>query len=320
LTGHHPDYALLVVSAITGVAGTTREHLGLALALNIPAFLVVSKIDSASPHQLKSTIRQLETLVKGTGCRKKFFQVRTKADSITAASTFHNDNICPIFLVSSVSGQNLHMLTMFLNNLAPCNSHSQREMYLKAPFEMQIEVFFSMKNIGTVVGGPVLRGNVRTGDNILVGPNDDGEFVDAVVHSIHRNRETVHVAHAGQHVGFSLGYVDQLSIRAGMVLLSSQETPCVCYEFEADVYILYHSHNLCTGFQTVIHIGNIRQTAKIVSISKPSLKTNEKGLVKFCFINRPEYIKIGSQLIFREGRTKGMGQVTQIFPPTSVNS
>ena len=35
LTGYSPHHAMLVVSANSGIAGTTQEHLGLALALKV---------------------------------------------------------------------------------------------------------------------------------------------------------------------------------------------------------------------------------------------------------------------------------------------
>ena len=55
-----------------------------------------------------------------------------------------------------------------------------------------------------------------------------------------------------------------------MVLVSPELHPSACVEFEADIYILFHSGYICTGFQTVIHAGNVRQTATIVKISKVS--------------------------------------------------
>lgn len=70
LMAMHGDFALLVVSAICGVAGTTREHLGLALALGVPIIFVVNKIDLASHDCLKNTISQLETLLKSPICKK----------------------------------------------------------------------------------------------------------------------------------------------------------------------------------------------------------------------------------------------------------
>ena len=50
-----------------------------------------------------------------------------------------------------------------------------------------------------------------------------------------------------------------------------------------------------------------------------SLQTNEKAVVLFRFINRPEYIRVGSRLLFREGKTKGMGEVTKIYPVDDPN-
>ena len=35
----------------------------------------------------------------------------------------------------------------------------------------------------------------------------------------------------------------------------------------------------------------------------------------FCrFIKNPEFVKVGAKVLFREGRTKGLGKVTQVFP------
>lgn len=45
MTGHAPDYAILMIGANSGVIGMTREHLGLALALNVPVMIVITKID-----------------------------------------------------------------------------------------------------------------------------------------------------------------------------------------------------------------------------------------------------------------------------------
>ena len=32
------------------------------------------------------------------------------------------------------------------------------------------------------------------------------------------------------------------------------------------------------------------------------------------FIKNPEFVKTGAKILFREGRTKGLGKVTQVFP------
>jgi len=57
LTGHLPDYACLIVGANMGVVGMCKEHLGVALALKVPVFFVVTKVDIAPEHVLKNTVQ-----------------------------------------------------------------------------------------------------------------------------------------------------------------------------------------------------------------------------------------------------------------------
>ena len=83
---------------------------------------------------------------------------------------------------------------------------------------------------------------------------------------------------------------------------------------QAAVNLLYHPTAIQKGFRTTVHVGNVRQTAVIQSIQpveKISMN-NDKAHVVFRFLRYPEYIKPGSRLLFREGRTKGIGRVTEI--------
>ena len=47
LVGQCPDYTMIIVNANAGFQRMSREHLGIALALRIPFFIVVTKIDVA---------------------------------------------------------------------------------------------------------------------------------------------------------------------------------------------------------------------------------------------------------------------------------
>ncbi|GJJ71320.1 hypothetical protein EMPS_03670 [Entomortierella parvispora] len=68
LTGHSPDYACLVVdSRVGGVSEMTKEHLGLAAALGLPTFVVVTKMDVATRDQLRATVTALMSLIRTTG-------------------------------------------------------------------------------------------------------------------------------------------------------------------------------------------------------------------------------------------------------------
>jgi len=51
LVGLIPDYAVIIVGANMGVSKMTREHLGIAQALKIPIFIVVTKVDISPPEK-----------------------------------------------------------------------------------------------------------------------------------------------------------------------------------------------------------------------------------------------------------------------------
>ncbi|XP_078061535.1 GTP-binding protein 2-like isoform X2 [Mustelus asterias] len=88
LTSYCPDFAMLVVSANTGIAGTTREHLGLVMALKVPFFIVISKVDLCTKATIDRTVKQLEMVLKQPGCNKVPLLVWSSDDAVTAAQQF----------------------------------------------------------------------------------------------------------------------------------------------------------------------------------------------------------------------------------------
>jgi len=73
------------------LVGTSKEHLGFALALGVPTFVVVSKIDACRAAQVERILHQLERTLKGPACRRVPLRVDTEDDACTAASNFHSD-------------------------------------------------------------------------------------------------------------------------------------------------------------------------------------------------------------------------------------
>jgi hypothetical protein len=64
------------------------EHLGLALALNVPVFVVVTKIDMCPPNVLQDTLKLLARVLKSPGCRKIPMMIQNKDDVVVSASNF----------------------------------------------------------------------------------------------------------------------------------------------------------------------------------------------------------------------------------------
>jgi len=88
-----------------------------------------------------------------------------------------------------------------------------------------------------------------------------------------------------------------------MVLVGADTQPTAVREFEAEVVIMNNASTIRVGYQAVIHCGVIRQTAHILEMDKEYLRLQEKGHVKFKFMSRPEFLKDGSTILFREGKT-----------------
>lgn len=82
-------------------AGTTKEHLGFALALKVPVIVVVTKIDQCKKVVVEKLISQLDKLLKSPGCSKIPVRVSDEDDAITAATNFASER-CVFWLVHSL--------------------------------------------------------------------------------------------------------------------------------------------------------------------------------------------------------------------------
>ncbi|XP_005164056.1 GTP-binding protein 1 isoform X1 [Danio rerio] len=312
MTGHLPDFCMLMIGSNAGIVGMTKEHLGLALALNVPVFVVVTKIDMCPANILQETLKLLQKILKSPGCRKIPVLVQNKDDVIVTASNFSSERICPIFQISNVTGENMDLLKMFLNLLSSRSSFKDHE-----PAEFQIDDTYSVPGVGTVVSGTTLRGLIRLNDTLLLGPDPLGAFLSITVKSIHRKRMPVKEVRGGQTASFALKKIKRSSIRKGMVMVSPRLNPQAYWEFEAEILVLHHPTTISPRYQAMVHCGSIRQTATILSMTRDCLRTGDKATVHFRFIKTPEYLHTDQRLVFREGRTKAVGTITKLLLSTN---
>jgi GTPase len=344
-----------MVAANNGLIGMAREHLGIALALNVPVMVIVTKIDICPPQILQQTLSQVTKILKSPGARKIPVFVDTMDECVSTASQFVSRRICPIFQVSNVTGQNLDLVRTFLNILPHHGSYDP-----EAPFEFHINDTFSVPFVGTVVSGVVRAGRVSAGDTVLVGPDSTGQFATTKIRTIERKRIGVQTVSAGQSGSFALRGLKRKDVRKGMVVMHPSGTapgsaglvnalannsatkdagpgdPKAYREFMAEVLILSHATTIKAKYQAMLHVGPVSQTCAIIDIFSPSplaasekptgeevedsgnglkveqreyIRTGDRALVAFKFVQRPEFLSIGDRILFREGRTKGLGVV-----------
>ncbi|XP_037714452.1 GTP-binding protein 1 [Drosophila subpulchrella] len=314
MTGHAPDFGMLMIGANAGIIGMTKEHLGLALALAVPVFVVVTKIDMCPANVLQENMKLLFKMLKSQGCRKVPVVVRSHDDVVLSATNFVSERLCPIFQVSNVTGDNLELLKMFLNLLSTRMAGSE-----SLPAEFQIDDVYSVPGVGTVVSGTCLQGTIRLNDGLMLGPDAVGGFVPITIKSIHRKRMNVARVRCGQTASFALKKIKRAYLRKGMVMVSQDLKPQACWEFEGEILVLHHPTTISARYQAMVHCGSIRQTASIIHMSRDCLRTGDKAHVKFRFIKQPEYIRAGQRLVFREGRTKAVGNILRPLPNAAAS-
>lgn len=237
LTGYAPDHAMLLVSASTGIVGTTKEHLGYALALDISAFVVINKTDMSRQSQLSATVAQLGRLIRGPGCGKTPVLMSSKEQVVSEMADFAKGRTCPMVAVSCVSGENLDVLCCLLRHLP--SSHHHRNSH---PPEFQIDQVWSESGV-VMVGGSLLRGSISQGDNLLLGPSIHSAFKSVKVASIQRNKLPCGSVVAGQTACLNIGDFGEFVVRKGQVVVGGDNStpPRGCFQFEADVVLLYHN-------------------------------------------------------------------------------
>ncbi|KAH7929879.1 P-loop containing nucleoside triphosphate hydrolase protein [Leucogyrophana mollusca] len=315
LTSGAPSCVILMVGANAGLIGMSKEHLAIALALSVPVVVCITKIDMTPPNVLAETTKQVVKILKSPGCRKTPVFVNSTEAAIELSETFAKQRLCPIFRISNVTGEGLDFVRTFLN-LLPSSEADHETFAVDQPLEFSITEVWSVPYVGTVVNGILNSGRVKTGDAVLFGPDSNGLYASTVVRSMQRKRADVFTAEAGQCVALALKRVKRAAVRKGMVIVHKVDAPPrATRQFEGQVLILYHNTTLQRNYQAMLHCGAVRQTVRIISMDHPQgvLRTGDRATVQFEFISHPEFIKVGMKLLFREGKTKGLGVITRLL-------
>jgi small GTP-binding protein len=320
ISGGVLDYIIVLLGANTGtVPRITKEHISLALAYRIPIIFVITKIDMNVEQQKTQTISKIKNIMESKGAgNKKIKEINNKNGIEECLSLMkENSQICPLFQVSNTTGENIDLLVNFISKLDPRISWQKK--IDKDPLFL-IEEVFHITGIGIVVSGTMKKGFIKTNQNLLLGPMN-GQYKNILIKSIHNNdREFVKELKAGQTGCFwikPVNYKDKINrkqIKRSMVIMKDKK--CT-YEFNANITILHNPSTIKINYQPVIHCGNIKQAAKVCEITdnetnqqKEILRSGDKATIKFKFMFHPEFVEDNSLLVFREGKTKGVGRIT----------
>jgi len=287
----------------------TKEHLGVSAALKIPLIVVINKIDLVNPEITKRTQDQVKSVLKLPGVDKIPMIIKNHDDMVVASKHIPSGRVAPIFKISCLTGEGFDLLRNFLN-LVP--ARLKWDEYVDDEFLLYIDEVFSVSGVGTIASGTINRGTIHVNDIVKLGPFSGGNpFKETRIRSIHYKRVPVKHLHAGQSGTYALHGINYDEVRKGMILTQMKDPP-TARSFSANIFVLYHPTTIRLGYEAVIHVNTVRQTAKIIEMSDAPLRTSQRANVKFRFKYKQEYIMEGQKILFREGRTKGIGIITSI--------
>ncbi|MFP3167577.1 MAG: GTP-binding protein [Thermoproteus sp.] len=303
ILGNAPDYGMLVIAANSGVQRMTKEHLAVAVAMNLPVFVVVTRVDITPKAVLERTLEDVASVLKMPGVSKVPYVAKNDEDAVIAAKIMPTGRVAPIFLVSNVTGEGLDRLRRFLS-LLPKRLHWRGS----GPPTLYISEIYKVRGVGTVVGGLLEGGRLISGQKVLVGPTDDGGWRPVRIKSIQVNRISVASARPGQYITVAIeGFED---VRKGMALTSEPLKSAV--RLGADVIVLRHPTVIRPGFTGVLHLRSIRSPATITWIDKGALMMGDVGKIELR-LSRPWAVPNGERFIFRNGPTRVLGRVIHIY-------
>jgi elongation factor 1-alpha len=301
LVGQRLDYGLIVVAADDGPTRTTREHLGILLAMELPTVVALTKVDMVGEERVSEVEREVERLLRDVGktpLRVERHGVETAVDEIS-------DAVVPIVKTSAVTMQGLDRLDYLFEHL-PKKAQDDGE------FRMYVDRSYSVTGVGAVASGTVNAGSVEAGDELLVGPMADGAFREVEVRSIEMHYHRVDRAKAGRIVGIALKGVREADLERGMVLLPRDADPTPVRRFDAEVMVLNHPTRIGSGYEPVVHLETISEAA-VFRPEGGQLLPGDTGETEVEFKFRPYLVEEGQRFVFREGRSKGVGTVTKVY-------
>lgn len=318
----HPDYALLLIDGKHSIKEMTKEHIKLCLSLRIPFIILITKIDVAPIDKINITIDSIKKLANSPGIKKIPYFIKSNDDIFSSIS--HINKSLPIFSISNVTGEGLDLLKLFLNYIPKRNiistglTTSANENYIN---ELSIGSCFTVRGIGCVVHGNIIKGSFSINDDIWIGPDKLGKYKKSIIKSIHYKHVPVKHIHGDCDPCFNLKNINVNHIKKGMSIITHDPDTLInkglVKIFRAHVKILEHPTTICEGYQPVLHINNIKQSVIIKTIynNNKYLRLGEEAEIDIEFKYYPVFMDesyINKEFIFREGKARARGKIILI--------
>lgn len=248
------DLVLLVVALDEGVMPQTIEHFEIIKMLSIKRGIVVlTKSDLVDDEWADIVEEDVKKLVKG--------------------SFLEN---APFIRVSSYTSKNIAKLNEMIINMVSDIGDRKNDPEL---FRLPIDRVFTMEGFGTVITGTLQEGSVSLGDEIMLYPKEKL----LKIRGIQSHGQKEEKAFAGQRVALNLLNIRKEELERGDILAYKNS---IIKTKLIDVWIELFStssRELKNGDRVHLNYGSKQTIAKVVLLSKSSLKAKEGDYAQLRF-------------------------------------
>ena len=230
------DLFLLVIAADDGVMPQTVEHVAIIELLGVERGVVaLTKADLVDEELLQMAEEDVRELL---------------------AQTPYSG--CEVVTVSARDGRGMAELLAALQRAAEHVTARRRG----GPARLPVDRVFPLKGIGTVVTGTLWRGEIRTGDAMVVEPGG----ARTAVRSVQVHDHEAEVVSAGSRVGVNLRGLDRGAVQRGSWLVAAEAAGRVCRRFDAWVQVAPGGRPLRSGDQVRLHHGTAQYLARVAPL------------------------------------------------------
>jgi selenocysteine-specific elongation factor len=282
------DFVMLVIAADSGVMPQTIEHLNIMQMLGITSGIIaLTKIDLADEEMLMIVEEDIKELVRDTFL----------------------DN-CPIFKVSSKTGEGIEELKNFLAHTPTPSPREGEKTQPSSSFRMFIDRIFSVAGFGTIVTGSVISGSLKVNDKVFLLPSEK----ELRIRRLEKHSKEVQEVFRGNRAAINLIGLKKEDFSRGMVLCNKIITSTTM--LDAKIKIISSGKKFELWSQVIFLSGTFESQARVHLIDSDNLKCGETALAQV-HLNQPLIAQIGDKFIIRNSsgdKTIGGGEIIDPYP------
>ena len=293
------DIAVLVVDANqleSGMKGQTREHVLLAKAAGLKQIIVaINKMDTTTPENWSETAFTSVSVEVG-----KFLQDAGFAGEDIAfvpCSGLGGANVVKSGDISWIAKSHPTLLQQLERFAAQLSSISEgdRTVAVKGPLRMQIADVFRGSNQNPLsIAGRIERGNVQTGDVILVQPSGETATIRGI--EVGNAGETRDWVVAGEIVTLHLADIEARFLRAGDIVCNPSHPISVVKAFTLRIEAL----DALLPMPLEVNLGGLQAAGKLSQLSWTLAP--DGGVLK----KKPRMIKAGQSAVVKVTTEEGV--------------